>query len=555
MYNGVASAIYNALRPYGRAYPNRPGSGGGFTPPSANQPFYTEVDFHTFWLSIDEVIDSYDVSTRFRNAVSYSLTGTWPAGMSISGDSLVGTPTQAGVFSDCTITATNANGIQVSNTFTVDVCAEEDKMYFDATTGDDGDDGSTPELAKQSLTAYEAAAEAASPGDRLLFKRGESWSDTGTTYGDIEGVSGNHIVMSAYGTGAKPIINSTSGSVIRFAPSSGAYYTRYITISELELTSDTGTTSISIYVNDGRNAVTDMTFMACTFKNGAGQGTQVSADSAAPRITNIIADGNTYDGSPNTGALHSEIDNHWLTNNTFNNCGEDVTYDWAAYLTYIDTGEHSCNTILNTTGGTQGMKHRGGWNLRVAYNNIDINNSGKVGMSVGSAVLADSPSDNVIVEGNVIRNATIWGLALSDNDGPQDVGLWSTNFIIRYNEVTEVYNNTLFSSGVTEVMQVAPENTHVNCIFKNNIVMRDNSGASFGLVYIPAIEDIDTVFDNNIYEFNGGYELREGGDSLDLAQWRTLSGDNANSVSGASHLATYPYKSQVQMLLMQVKHK
>jgi parallel beta-helix repeat protein len=73
-------------------------------------------------------------------------------------------------------------------------------FHVDATLGDDGNDGLTPETAWQ--TAARADAEPLAPGDRVAFKRGEVWHETLRL--DASGSEELPIVVGSYGTAAEP---------------------------------------------------------------------------------------------------------------------------------------------------------------------------------------------------------------------------------------------------------------------------------------------------------------------------------------------------------------
>lgn len=69
--------------------------------------------------------------------------------------------------------------------------------YYVSNSGNDNNDGLTPETAKKSLSAFSGAS-FLNPGDAVLLKRGDTFRITGT-FSTREGVT-----YSTYGTGAKP---------------------------------------------------------------------------------------------------------------------------------------------------------------------------------------------------------------------------------------------------------------------------------------------------------------------------------------------------------------
>jgi len=80
--------------------------------------------------------------------------------------------------------------------------------YFSTSTGDDN---RSTALARNPATPWKTIAKLNSffsqlqPGDSVLFKRGERF--TGGIQVVKSGTSGSPIVLSAYGTGANPVIN------------------------------------------------------------------------------------------------------------------------------------------------------------------------------------------------------------------------------------------------------------------------------------------------------------------------------------------------------------
>jgi len=80
--------------------------------------------------------------------------------------------------------------------------------YVDATNGQDKNAGTSDTTAWNTIAKVNTSI--FTPGDQVLFKRGETWRGTMLTI-PSSGTSGNPITFSAYGTGAAPII---SGSLL-----------------------------------------------------------------------------------------------------------------------------------------------------------------------------------------------------------------------------------------------------------------------------------------------------------------------------------------------------
>ena len=104
--------------------------------------------------------------------------------------------------------------------------------YVDASNGNDNNNGLSPETAWKTITrvnnewGYQA-------GDDILFKRGETWTDSGL---DIHhsGTTENPVIIGAYGAGPKPVIDGSrdfGGSAM-----SSIYSASYITIQDFRIT-------------------------------------------------------------------------------------------------------------------------------------------------------------------------------------------------------------------------------------------------------------------------------------------------------------------------------
>jgi len=76
--------------------------------------------------------------------------------------------------------------------------------YYVSSSGNDSSDGRSSTTPWQSITKVNSALPGLNPGDRILFRRGD------TFYGKVRitrsGISGNPITLGAYGTGSEPVI-------------------------------------------------------------------------------------------------------------------------------------------------------------------------------------------------------------------------------------------------------------------------------------------------------------------------------------------------------------
>ena len=76
--------------------------------------------------------------------------------------------------------------------------------YYVSASGNDAANGSTPSTSW--LTIEKVNQTKFSPGDAILFKRGDAWREGQSLYGLSDGTAGKPIVFGAYGEGAKPLI-------------------------------------------------------------------------------------------------------------------------------------------------------------------------------------------------------------------------------------------------------------------------------------------------------------------------------------------------------------
>ena len=93
-------------------------------------------------------------------------------------------------------------------------------FYISETTGNDSNNGLTPQTAWKTLAKMNESWSLVNPGDSVLLKRGDTFSYTtirktgeGMLNVDLHksGTASNYITIGAYGSGAKPIITGGSG--------------------------------------------------------------------------------------------------------------------------------------------------------------------------------------------------------------------------------------------------------------------------------------------------------------------------------------------------------
>lgn len=122
--------------------------------------------------------------------------------------------------------------------------------YVDAVAGSDSANGTSATTAWRSLAKVNATT--FGPGDRIQFKRGQSW--TGQLHPLGSGAAGSPITIGSYGTGALPRID---GSTVPGGLGTGAAVLlsnqQYWTISELEVVNDDGSDNFGTLSVDGES--------------------------------------------------------------------------------------------------------------------------------------------------------------------------------------------------------------------------------------------------------------------------------------------------------------
>jgi len=114
--------------------------------------------------------------------------------------------------------------------------------FYISKRGDDSANGLTPNTSW--LTIEKVNNTKFSPGDSILFKRGNAWREGQALYGSSNGTIGKSIVFGAYGKGAKPLILASKDI------SSSIYWT--LSTENIWKT----TSKINITTRDGREQIT-----------------------------------------------------------------------------------------------------------------------------------------------------------------------------------------------------------------------------------------------------------------------------------------------------------
>ena len=120
--------------------------------------------------------------------------------------------------------------------------------YVDATNGDDSRSGTSQDQAWKTLSKVntEFSAGTFEPGNRILFKRGQTWAITNVRNNlkpvGSSGSPGNYIYIGAYGTGNNPVFDlSGADGIYAIYHPSGSEAANYIMFENIEIDGTGGT--------------------------------------------------------------------------------------------------------------------------------------------------------------------------------------------------------------------------------------------------------------------------------------------------------------------------
>jgi len=317
--------------------------------------------------------------------------------------------------------------------------------YIDATAGSDSYAGTTTGAPWQTIVKVNAAT--LSGGDKVSFKRDESWAET--LIPTISGTSGNRITYDAYGTGAKPTImrvqlfgydyiklenldlqaSSASGNAIHISPGS------YISVSNCMMDGNSGTVNHAAVVGGNATYCSDILFENCTFKDAGGSKCNLFLYDRTKKTT--VRDCVSFNGGDNCMQVYS-------------NAAADVCYD------IVFEGNDCYDAVTNN-----GLEI--GW---YAYNvtarrNL-LHDNKKAGLRFASAHDCQ------------IYNNIFWGNDEEDLMDYDDVkGLGGYNHVV-YNNVFDGRGKGLGAAkAVVYFENVLGTNT--GKIFRNNIILADEA--------------------------------------------------------------------------------
>jgi len=462
--------------------------------------------------------------------------------------------------------------------------------FIDNTNGSDSADGLTPEKAWKTIAKVNAATFVA--GDRILFKRGETW--TGQLQPPSSGASNNQIVFGAYGTGIDPIIDGDNMAIYvgekdyltfrNLTLTTGTVLINidtcdYVIVEDCEIHTN-GTAEDGVLVQDGSNYVTirnnnihDIGLTANT-----DNGIRVDSNSDNCTISNNIIDDIFGRGI----TIRSASDTNTVTGNTISDC----VYS----LIEIDASDS-----ITVTGNTISESLRGVY-LNDALN-VNIVGNSITGVDKYAGINCVGSSNNVLIKENLVYecegNATTTGggirvivatgvtitrnVSHSNSDGTDhaygiQVDLLDSTSVVSYNVCylnddqgisvlgctgTKVYGNTCvynLRDGIY-IGEEAGTTAATSCVFKNNILAENGgegtSSTNWNQMFIHQESCVGNSYDNNLYYRAGKtdvitlYWLAEATRPHTLAEWQaryaTYDPNSVNTAPAFTAVATHDY--------------
>lgn len=410
-------------------------------------------------------------------------------------------------------------------------------FYVDAANGDDSNDGQSPSTAWKSISKVNSSS--LNPGDKILLNRGNKW--TGTTL-----IAQSGITYADYGNGAKPILDGNhivDGVVvnnktqvnftnleIQNVYDFGILFDNcsYCTATELEV-HDCGNDCLSFIPSGTDNSVIQGKIFNTTQRDGTSVSSGIEfADGGS---------GHIVDGTEiyNTKSAAITIHNH--------DYGGGKT-------TQMPSGIFIKNVYLHDNQGMGGLVFRQADSgpVNITYQNCRIENNALDGIFISKNANYSSYPDGATIFGCIIQNNSQNQMHVG---GGSNISIGYNLFNVQtininpalniYNsQNVVVYNNTIYTnqnSNYTGLVELGGATTN-NFKFKNNIVAANSSSAMPYMVQLAS--DCGTSgmeIDYNLYSYSdSGLRWTWLGSNLTLANWKTVSGQDANSPSPADPL-------------------
>lgn len=405
-------------------------------------------------------------------------------------------------------------------------------VYYVSTSGNDGNDGCTTATPWKSIAKVDATTFA--PGASILFQDGGSW--TGELHPLGSGAGGAHIVMSSYGSGAKPIIagNGAAAAILLDDQS-------FWTIQNLEVTNNASTAALrsGIQVTNDTSGIMKGIFILGNYvHNVKGELSSTGQPSNSSGIAFNLSDSSTANGWNEV-----EIENNTLATDDEGGiylgsvAGTGHAIDTAGVViknnTLSDMGGNDvvcvyCDGALveNNVASASGSRWSGaGFWTAISSGGYWQDNEvtgQKRAVSDGQAFDIDHQTSGITLQYNYSHDNP-WGFfefCCTASNG-------ATNPVVRYN----ISQNDGASESVLRLFGVAGSGT---AQFYNNTIYVDSSHNSPITVNYPTDDNLD-VTNNIIYNTgSGGYASS----ATEVWNYNTFYGSHPSTEPADAHKLT-----------------
>ena len=395
--------------------------------------------------------------------------------------------------------------------------------YVDNANGNDNNNGTSTSTAWKTLSKVNSKTFA--PGDRILLKKGGSW--TGQLYPKGSGTSGSPIVIDSYGTGNRPIINGSgiAGGAVYL------YNQKFWEIKNLEVTNkgsvngawrqgilikgeNAGTLNYlrinGCYVHNV-NGYTDNNNGWDQWNTSGGIIFMITGSVSQTTFNDIIIDGNTVSYNDSKGIVTNSLGWGGFTNLTVSNNTVDHNAGDGIMIADATSPLIQYNVAIHNHNGCPDNSCVGIWFIRSANAVCQYNEAYETQtLSDGMGFDIDWDTSNGAMQYNYSHD-NVGGFMLVCCDGTE--GRTNTNGVVRYNisqndgnymvitlsgpvNGTRIYNNTIYV-GAGRTPQVIgggdwgglPQNT----VISNNIFyLAGKATWDFSSMN-------NTTFNNNLY--------------------------------------------------------
>ena len=480
-----------------------------------------------------------------------------------------------------TLTVTDINGDTDDATVEVTVMARDGATYYVSEAGDDDNDGLTD------LTPWKTANKAFAgmtngrygPGDIILFNKGDTFDmSTGLVSPDSFQAIGYGYMFGVYGSGAAPEIKNISGTG-RFITMGTNCGTAHIVFSGLNFDCQTTGGQKGSVLNAIGRACEHLLFYQCTFdgcaeimlanggatNNSAGffivecTGNASTAIQLFIRTERFAMVDSAFYYSGNHTCYASYVDRGVIVGNTLaypafgrtalRLCNRADDYDYPT--NNVQVSENTFRGFIDPVIG--GEAHDGG--TRYNYQLIEFSPNGPWIQSM----------EYVMFERNLVQNAETM-MCIADCDdltirnnifigkstySSPKIKIGRTDWELKPNLRINIINNTFAclgsAVGTNAVIGIYTyagplydgSTQHEDIVIKNNIVYVPSSKSR--MIFLDSATPVAALTsDNNLYYapstgtvlFQVGGNYQGGGTKYSLADWRTYSGEDANSVYG-----------------------